>query len=143
LPAEEDVAGGLHQLLAGDDTFALVVVFALAGVAGQHRWLGLLGLQQQRSEAVVGFHQQDPRLGADAADADDLAGHTGQGEPLCQRAPVGRQSPGVPSEQAAQEPVDGVDVKVAGIPAPTLYHRWLGWHAPPPCGVPSPCSSPG
>jgi len=104
----------LHQLLTGDDALALVVVFALAGVVGQHRALGLLGLQEQRLDAVVGFHQQDPRLGADAADADDLAGHAGQGEPLEQPAPIGRQSPRVPGEEAADEPVDSVDVKVAG-----------------------------
>jgi hypothetical protein len=41
-------------MLAGDDTFALVVVFALAGVAGQHRALGLLGLQEQRLEPSSG-----------------------------------------------------------------------------------------
>jgi len=68
-------------MLAGDDALALVVVFALAGVAGRDRALGLLGLQEQRLDAVVGFQQQDPRLGADAADADDLAGHAGQREP--------------------------------------------------------------
>ena len=45
-------------MLAGDDTLALVAVSALAGVVGQHRALGLLGLQEQRIEAVVGFHQQ-------------------------------------------------------------------------------------
>ena len=45
LPAEEDVADSLHQMLAGDDTFALVAVFALAGVAGQHRSLGLSSSQ--------------------------------------------------------------------------------------------------
>jgi hypothetical protein len=33
---------------------ALVVIFALAGVVGQHRALGLLGLQQQRVKAVSG-----------------------------------------------------------------------------------------
>jgi hypothetical protein len=115
LPAEEDVADSLHQMLVGDDTFALVTVFVLAGVAGQHRALRLLGLQQQqRLQAVVGFHQQDPRLGADAADADDLAGHPGQGEPLCQPAPVGRQGLRVPGDQAAKEPVDSVDVEVPG-----------------------------
>jgi hypothetical protein len=45
LPAGEDVTDGLHQMLAGDDTLALVVVFALAGVAGQHRALGLSSSQ--------------------------------------------------------------------------------------------------
>jgi len=35
----------LHQMLAGDDTFALVAVFALAGVAGQRRALGLSSSQ--------------------------------------------------------------------------------------------------
>jgi hypothetical protein len=103
----------LHQVLACDDALALVAVFALARVAGQDRALGLLGLQEQRLEAVVGFHEQDPGLGADAADADDLAGHAGQGEPLRQPAPVGRQSSRVPGEEAAQEPVDSVDVQVA------------------------------
>ena len=43
-------------MLAGDDTLALVVVFALARVVGQHRALRLLGLKEQRLEAVVGFH---------------------------------------------------------------------------------------
>jgi hypothetical protein len=64
----------LHQVLTGDDTLALVAVSALASVVGQHRALGLLGLQEQRIEAVVGFYQQDPGFGADAAYADDLAG---------------------------------------------------------------------
>jgi hypothetical protein len=45
LPAGEDVTDGLHQMLAGDDTLALVVVFALAGAAGQHRALGLSSSQ--------------------------------------------------------------------------------------------------
>ena len=80
-------------MLAGDDALALVAVFALAGVVGQHRALGLLGLQEQRIDAVVGFHQQDPGFGADAADADDLAGHAGQGESLHQPALMMRRRP--------------------------------------------------
>src|SRR6516225_1508420 len=63
---------------------------------------------------TLSLHDALPISGADAADADDLAGHPGQGESLCQLAPVGRQRPRVPGEEATEEPVDSVDVKVPG-----------------------------
>ena len=47
-PAEEDVAGGLHQPLAGDDAPAVVGERALADEALEHRGLRLLRLQEQR-----------------------------------------------------------------------------------------------
>ena len=55
-----------------------------------------------------------PCLGADAADADDLAGHAGQGESLCQPALIGRQGLRVPGEEAAEELVHSVNVEVPG-----------------------------
>ena len=48
LPAEEDVAGRLHQPLAGDDPLAAVVVLALADELLQHRRLGFLDLEEER-----------------------------------------------------------------------------------------------
>ena len=68
-------------------------VLALAEEPLQHRLLGLLGLQEQRVAAVAAEHQHDPGAGADAADADDLAGrvdvvevleqHRGGRSPAC------------------------------------------------------------
>ena len=48
----------------------------------EHRGLRLLGLQEQRVVVVAAEHQDDPRPGADAADADDLAGDVGDAEVL-------------------------------------------------------------
>jgi hypothetical protein len=93
-------------MLTGDDTLALVAVSALASVVGQHRALGLLGLQEQRIEAVVGFYQQDPGFGADAAYADDLAGHAGQAADCRQRcaAPAPIRNPPTLAEQTVCAP---------------------------------------
>ena len=70
LPAEEDVTAGLHEVLAGHHAVALVVVHA--------RGLSLLGLQEQRLEAVSGTHEQHPGAGPDAADPDDLGRDVGE-----------------------------------------------------------------
>ena len=78
-------------MLAGDDPLALVTVSLCAGVVGQHRALGLLGLQQQRLAVVAAVPSAGSSPGADAADADDLAGDVGEGELLEQVAPVGLQ----------------------------------------------------
>ncbi len=48
LPAQEDVAGGLHEPLAGHDPLALVGVLAGAHVPAEHRLRGLLDLEEQR-----------------------------------------------------------------------------------------------
>jgi len=29
-----------------------------------------------------------------------------------------------------QQEATGDTEKMSGVPAPTVYHRWLGWHAP-------------
>ena len=87
-PAEEDVAGGLHQPLAGDHPLTVVLELARAEELLEHRCLGLLQLQEQRILAVAAEQQRDPGAGADAAHADDLAREVGQPELLEQHAPV-------------------------------------------------------
>ena len=74
LPAEQHVAGRLHQALALDHALAVVVVIARSEVALEDRRLGLLELEEQRVVVVAAEHEQHPVPGADAADADDLAG---------------------------------------------------------------------
>ena len=103
-PAQQDVALGLHQPLALDHTLAVVVEGALAEIRLQHRRLGLLRLEEERIVAVAPQHQHDPRPGADAADADDLAGRVDVPEPLEERAPVVRQRPPVGPDAAAGRP---------------------------------------
>ena len=76
-------------MLPGDHPLPLVVVLAAAAVVGQHRVLGLLGLQEQRFLTVAGLEQQDPGAGADAADTDHLARHVDQLELLHQVPAVG------------------------------------------------------
>ena len=107
LPAEEDVAGCLHQPLAGHHPLPVVGVLALADEALQDRRLGLLRLQEQRVLAVAAEQQQDPGTGADAADADDLAGHVDVLELLEQHPAVGLQSPPVGTDQLAQLGLEG------------------------------------
>ena len=60
LPAEEDVAGGLHQVLAGNHAMPLVVVLAAAAMVGQHRRLRVLGLQEQRLLTAPWPHSKGP-----------------------------------------------------------------------------------
>lgn len=70
-PAEEDIAGRLHQALAGHHALPLVGVQALACMGLQHRRARLLHLQEQRV-VVRGHEQAHAADGADAADADHL-----------------------------------------------------------------------
>jgi hypothetical protein len=84
VPAEHDVAGGLHQALTLDDPLAVACVLALAQEGLKHRGLGLLELQEQWIVVVAADHQHDPRAGADAADPDDLAGRVHVAEALQQ-----------------------------------------------------------
>ena len=81
-PAEEDVAGRLHQSLALDDSPTVVVELALPDETLEHRRLGLLGLQEQGVLAITAGEQEDPGPGADAADTDHLAGEVDQLEAL-------------------------------------------------------------
>ena len=73
-PTEEDVAGGLHQPLAGDYPVAVLAEPAGAGEGLQHRGAGFLHLQEERIALVTAEQQPDPGAGADAADPDDLVG---------------------------------------------------------------------
>ena len=68
-PAQEDVARGLHQMLAGHHPLAVIAELALAGELLEHRGLRLLELQEQRVLLVSAQHQHDPGTRADTADA--------------------------------------------------------------------------
>ena len=125
-PAEEDVALGLHQVLPGDDALTLVVVLAAPGILRQDRRLGLLGLQEQRLDAVAGVHQHDPGAGADAADPDDLAGHLHHGELLEQVPPVGLQGAPVLAQHGADQFVDRVGLHARRRP-PRPGRSSAGW----------------
>ena len=103
---------GLHQVLPGDNALALVGVSAAAGVVGEHRGLGLFGLEEQWFLAVVGLQQQDPGAGADAADPDDLAGDLDQLELLHEVPAVGLQGARVLVEEVGELDVDRLGLQV-------------------------------
>ena len=71
--------------------------------------LRLLGLQEQRVAVVAADHQQDPGPGADAAHADDLAGHVHEPVLTEQVPAIGWQRPAVAPRPApasrCEEPV--------------------------------------
>ena len=73
-PAEEWATGGLHPPLPVDHPLPAVGVLAFGEVSLEHRPLGLLDLEHERVGVVSADKQPDPGPGADAADADDLAG---------------------------------------------------------------------
>ena len=81
-PAEEDVAGRLHEPLPRDDTLPLVAVLAPTAKVLQDGRLRLFGLQEQRFVAVTGIHEHDPGAGANAADSDYLTSDLDQLELL-------------------------------------------------------------
>ena len=101
MPAEEDVAGGLHEPLPGDHPLAVVGVLARPGEVLEHGRPGLLHLQEQRVRAVAAEHQDDPAAGPDAAHADHLAGDVRHLELLQQVAAVGFQGAPVPGDQGS------------------------------------------
>ena len=96
LPAEEDVAGGLHQALAGDHPLRPGWRSALVptNASSTDAWASL-ACRNSGSSLVAAEQQQDPRPGADAADPDDLAGHVDESELLEQMPAVGLQRPPV------------------------------------------------
>ena len=59
-------------------------------------------------------HQDDPAAGADAADADDLAGQVGEGERFQQEPAVGFQCPPVLGEQVLDLCLEGGQVRLPG-----------------------------
>ncbi len=72
-PAEEDVARGLHELLAFDHTPTRVLELARTEVRLEDRRRGFLELQEQ-GFAVARLEEEDPAPRADTPDADDLVG---------------------------------------------------------------------
>ena len=76
-PPQKDVAGGLHQPLADDDSLALSLILALATIGFQDGAAGLLELQQQRMSVLVD-KQHDIAPGSDAANACHLHGEVFQ-----------------------------------------------------------------
>src|SRR5262245_46878387 len=89
VPAQEDVAGRLHQALARHHTLAVVGIRALADEALEDRLLRLLHLQEQGILVVPAQEQPDPRARADAADADHLPGQMDETELLEQVSAIG------------------------------------------------------
>ena len=115
LPAEEDVAGRLHQPLARRPPARPGCRTRRVPTCGSSTdGLGLLGLEEQRVVVVPAEQQHDPAPGADAADADHLAGDVDEPVLLEQRAPVGgRVSPVV--ARAGRETASRVgSLRVAG-----------------------------
>ena len=60
-PAEEQVAGGLHEPLAGHHAATVVGVGAASGVGLEHRGLRLLHLEEQRVEGGTSLQEHDQR----------------------------------------------------------------------------------
>src|SRR5262249_38550824 len=73
IPAEEDVAGRLHQVLAVDHPLSVVCLLTSPDVFLEHGGLGLLGLQEQRIAVISAEEEHDPGPGTDASHLYDLA----------------------------------------------------------------------
>ena len=100
-PAEEHVAGRLHQALALDDSLPMVTLGRPAEIPLEDRGLGFLDLQEERVLLVDALEIRDQAQRPDAADTDDLAGDVDEAVPIDQLAPVGRQGAPVAGEGAA------------------------------------------
>ena len=124
--AEEDVAGGLHDLLPGDHTPALVAVGARPGVRLEHGGLGLLGLQEQRVAAVAAEEQDDPRARTDTSHPDDLAGHLHQVELVDQQPTVRLEGAAIALEDLAER---GVQVQGRLLREERFDRHQHGWVA--------------
>jgi hypothetical protein len=118
VPTEENVAGGLHQALPGDNALAAVGVLAFADEPFQHRFLSFFRLQEQRVLVVPPEHEQNPGARANAADADDLPGHVGVVEVLQQVPPVGLKGAPVAPDDAPDLPLDLVAFSPPGATSP-------------------------
>ena len=125
VPAQEDVAAGLHEVLAVHHPFAMGPAVAAPDELLEHRGLGLLGLEEQRIGVVAAEHQHDPRPSPDTADTDHLAGHVGQAEVLEQVAAVARQRPAVAADHCPHE-VDGSGLAPSPRTAPRSAGREAG-----------------
>src|SRR4029450_3833756 len=87
-PAEEYVACRLNVLLPSHDALPVIGVRALPSVGLQHRGVRLLDLQEERILVMVPLEEHDVTASANAAHADDLAGHVDEGIAVQQRLPV-------------------------------------------------------
>src|SRR3984885_645548 len=112
LPAQEDVAGCLHQPLARYHPLALVGELAGADESAEHRRLGFLNLQEQRIGVIAAEHQDDPAARSDAADTDDFARDVTELIPLEQVPAVGFQRALVLADQAGEPLLDGRPVRL-------------------------------
>jgi len=119
-PAEERVGRGLHQPLAVHHPLTLVLELARPGERGQHRFLRLLELQEQRLVRGVAEQQEDERLGADRAHADHLAGEVAEVEAVQHLTAVGRQGLQVLGDRVAQLLDDAGFL----LDAEPDHHRW-------------------
>ncbi len=70
-PAEEDVAGRLHEPVTVYDAFSVIRIDALPRIVLEDRGAGLLDLENERISFRV-RQQEHPAGGANAPDADDL-----------------------------------------------------------------------
>src|SRR5215217_185932 len=87
-PAEEDVARGLHQPLAGHDAVSVVLVGAGLDVALQYRGTGLLDLEEQGVILVAPFEQYYVSPGAHTSDPYDLPRRVHKAVPVEQVATI-------------------------------------------------------
>ncbi len=111
LPAEEDVARRLDQLLAVDDSLAFVFDRRCVNVRGEHRLLCLFHLKEQRVVRVHTLHQNDPRASADAADTDYLACDFDQVELVEQQASIPLQRLAIRTHPVEHLFVDSFEVR--------------------------------
>src|SRR5260370_10462162 len=87
-PAQEDVAGGLHQALAGDDAVAVVAQPAATRKRLQNGSLRFLDLQEQGILGVSRIQEQNKAARADAANSHYLAGKIHETVPFQQGAAI-------------------------------------------------------
>src|SRR5215207_6952216 len=87
-PAEEDVARGLHEPLAGNDALSLVLVGTRRKVALKYRSSRLLDLEEQGVILVAALEQRDVGPGAHAANPNDLPCCIHKAVPVEQVAPI-------------------------------------------------------
>src|SRR5690606_25796873 len=105
-PAQEDVAGRLHQPLTLHHPGAVVAVPAPPQVRLQDRGRGLLDLEEERVVHIAALQQDDERPRSDAADSDNLVGHIHDLETLQEPPPVVREGRPVRPELLSHYPLD-------------------------------------
>jgi len=101
-PAEERIGCGLHQPFAVYHPLTLMLELTRPGERGQHRFLRLLELEEQRLVRAVPEEQEDVGLGADRAHPDHLAGEVAEVEAAQHLPAVGRQRLQVLGHRVAQ-----------------------------------------